>query len=54
MKISTQELLIVFAIVLLVFGPSQLPKLGRIFGKSMKSFKDSMKDEETDYQESEI
>lgn len=44
MKIGTTELLVILAIVLLLFGPSQLPKLSRMFGKSIKSFRDSMSD----------
>lgn len=34
-----QELLIILVIVLLIFGPRNLPKLGRIFGKSVKEFR---------------
>lgn len=41
-RIGTQELLVVFAIVLVVFGPKQLPKLGKTFGKTIKSFKDGI------------
>jgi sec-independent protein translocase protein TatA len=45
------ELLIILAIVLLIFGPTQLPKLSRMFGKSVKSFRDSVKDsEDTTYE----
>jgi sec-independent protein translocase protein TatA len=46
MKLSMNELLIILAIVLLIFGPTQLPKLSRMFGKSVKSFRDSVKDSE--------
>ena len=46
MKLGTTELLIILAIVLLLFGPSQLPKLTKMFGKSVKNFKDGMSDEE--------
>ena len=46
MKIGTQELLIVLAIVVLLFGPTQLPKLSRMFGKSVKNFRESMADGE--------
>lgn len=41
-KIGTQELLVIFAIVLVVFGPKQLPKLGKTFGKTIKGFKDGI------------
>ena len=42
MKIGVSELLIVLAIVVLIFGPSQIPKLTRMFGQGVKSFKDGM------------
>lgn len=34
MKFGTLELLIILAIILLIFGPSQLPKLAKIFRKN--------------------
>lgn len=43
-RIGTQELLVIFAIVLVVFGPKQLPKLGKTFGKTIKSFKDGIEE----------
>lgn len=42
MKVSTPELLVVLLIVVIIFGPKQLPKLGKIFGKTMKGFKDGI------------
>ncbi len=42
MKIGTTELIVIFCIVLLIFGPSQLPKLTKMFGKSVKNFKDGL------------
>ena len=41
-KIGTHELLVIFAIVLVVLGPKQLPKLGKTFGKTIKGFKDGI------------
>ena len=41
-SIGIPELLIVFAIVLLIFGPKRLPGLGRQLGSGMKEFKDSI------------
>jgi sec-independent protein translocase protein TatA len=41
-RIGTQELLVILAIVLLIFGPKQLPKLGKTFGKTIKGFKDGV------------
>ena len=46
MRIGTQELLIILAIVVIVFGPTQLPKLTKMFGKSVKSFRDGISDAE--------
>lgn len=42
MKISMQELLIVLAIVVIIFGPRQIPKLSKMFGKTVKSFKEGI------------
>ncbi len=42
MKIGTTELLVILAIVVLIFGPTQLPKLSKMFGKSVKNFRDSV------------
>lgn len=42
MKISMQELLIVLAIVVIIFGPRQIPKLSKMFGNTVKNFKDGM------------
>ena len=44
MKIGTQELLIVLLVVLLIFGPTQLPKLFNIFGKSIKGLRKGMEE----------
>lgn len=46
MKISVQELLIVLLIVLIIFGPTQLPKLTKTIGESLKGFKKGMEDEQ--------
>lgn len=52
MKLGTTELMIILAIVMLLFGPSQIPKLTRMFGRSVKSFRDGMnEDEEYRYEE---
>lgn len=39
-SIGIQELLIVLAIILLLFGPKQIPKLAKMFGKAAKDLKD--------------
>lgn len=45
MRISTMELLVVLVIVIVIFGPKQLPKLGKMLGSSIKNFKKGMEDE---------
>ena len=44
MRIGPQELIIVLIIVLVIFGPKNLPNLGKMFGKTMKNFKEGMDD----------
>ncbi len=44
MNIGMPELLIVFFVVLLVFGPSKLPELGRAVGRGIREFKRAMND----------
>lgn len=51
MKISVQELLIVLLIVLVIFGPTQLPKLAKTIGESLKGFKKGMEEENTPQEE---
>ncbi len=46
MRIGTTELLIILAIIILVFGPSQIPKLAKMFKKSTKEFKKGMEEAE--------
>lgn len=46
MKLGTTELMVILAIVVLLFGPTQIPKLSRMFGKSIKSFRDGVAEEE--------
>lgn len=36
------EIWIILGIVLIIFGPTQLPKLAKMFGKSAKSLKEGM------------
>jgi sec-independent protein translocase protein TatA len=45
MRASTTELLVVLLIVIVIFGPKQLPKLGKMLGKSLKSFKSGMEED---------
>lgn len=51
MRISTNELIIVLVVVLIIFGPKNLPKLGKMFGKTMKSFKEGVEEDEAEGEE---
>ena len=42
------ELLIILAIVLLLFGATRLPKLGRGLGQSIRGFKKGLNEDEPD------
>ena len=45
MKFSTTELLIVLAVVVVIFGPTQIPKLSKMLGKSIKNLRAGMSDD---------
>ncbi|MBQ9346955.1 MAG: twin-arginine translocase TatA/TatE family subunit [Oscillibacter sp.] len=42
MKLGFNELMVILLIVVIVFGPTQIPKLTRMFGKSVKGFKEGL------------
>ena len=44
MKLGTTELIVILVIVILIVRPTQIPKLTKMFGKSVKSFKDGMEE----------
>lgn len=44
-KIGVTELLLILLIVLVIFGPKQLPKLSKTLGKTISNFKKGMEDE---------
>ena len=46
MRLGTNELIIILVIVLLIVGPTQIPKLAKIFGKASKKFTEGMNNEE--------
>ena len=48
MRIGTNELLIILVVALLIFGPKNLPKLGKMFGKTMSNFKKGMDESDDD------
>ena len=45
-KLGLPELLIIFAVALLIFGPRKIGELGKGLGDGIRSFKSAIKDEE--------
>ena len=52
MGIGFPELMIILVIIMIIFGAGKLPEIGSAFGNSIKKFKKSMKDAETEELES--
>lgn len=52
--IGTQELLIVFAVILLLFGASKLPELARSMGKAAGEFRKARMESEKELIEKNI
>jgi len=48
MKLGTTELLLILAVVVIIFGPTQIPKLTKMFGKSVKGFREGIGADEQD------
>ena len=44
--IGMPELILIFLVALLVFGPKKLPELGKGLGQSIRGFKEALKGEE--------
>jgi sec-independent protein translocase protein TatA len=44
MRLGVPELVIILLIVVLIFGASRLPELGRGIGKGIKNFKDASRE----------
>ncbi|MEB3102680.1 twin-arginine translocase TatA/TatE family subunit [Ferviditalea candida] len=42
-NIGVPGLILIFAVILLLFGPSKLPQIGRAFGQTITEFKSSTK-----------
>jgi sec-independent protein translocase protein TatA len=47
MGIGTQEIVIILAVVVLLFGSKKLPELARALGNSVNEFKKGLKGEES-------
>ncbi len=51
MNLGPMEIVVILVVVLLIFGPKNLPKLGSAFGKTVKNVREGMDgvdDEEKD------
>ena len=46
--IGLPEMLIIVLIIILLFGATRLPEIGRGLGKGIRNFKESVKDGSTD------
>lgn len=40
-RIGMPELLVVFGLALIIFGPGKLPEIGKSFGRGIREFKDA-------------
>ncbi len=47
-NIGIPGIILILVAVLLIFGPSKLPDIGRAFGKGLREFKDATKDVTSD------
>lgn len=45
-RLGIPELMIILFIVILIFGASRLPEIGRGIGKGIRNFKDATKNDE--------
>jgi len=48
MRLGMPELLVILFIVILIFGASRLPELGRGIGRGIKNFKEATKEGASD------
>ena len=45
MRLGTPELLIILLVVIVIFGPTQIPKLTKMMGKSVKNLRAGMSED---------
>ena len=48
MRIGPTEIFMILIVVLIIFGPKNWPKLGKMFGQTMKGFKEGIDDDDDD------
>ncbi len=46
MRLGTTELLLILVSVILIFGPSQIPKLSKLLGQSIRHLRKGLEDTE--------
>ncbi len=46
-RIGFPELMVILAIVIIIFGASRLPEIGRGIGSAIRNFKDATKEDKT-------
>ncbi|MBQ9154634.1 MAG: twin-arginine translocase TatA/TatE family subunit [Solobacterium sp.] len=51
MKIGVPELLVLLAIIVILFGPTQIPKLSKMFGESVRKFKEGTQSSDEEKQQ---
>ena len=51
MQLGFQEMLMIFVIALLVFGPKKLPELGKSLGKGIREFKKATEELKSNWDE---
>ena len=51
MRVGTLELIVLLVVVILIFGPRNLPKLARMLGKSKRALEDRKKEKEGQQEE---
>lgn len=44
--LGVTELILILVVIVLIFGPKQIPKLAKMFGKASKKFKEGLNDDE--------
>ena len=48
------HLLLILIVVLIIFGPSKLPELGKAIGKSINEFRSATKDKEKEQEQEQL
>ncbi len=46
MRFGTTELIVILIVVIIIFGPTQIPKLTKMLGKSIKNFREGLEETE--------